>query len=343
MMSMPTVPPAVTPQVHCAADVPRLRDKMLHGWRSGFLHTMLSMTDAQLFFPYREVAGTRRPLSVGEWGDRLIGVLSDVDLPLYYVTRDMTGLVSQAAQAMPYYRVHEDQLPSRTGLVVFGDPVCEVPPERLREGQRVMINAALWLPSPMVNPEGQPGVMVVTLQDGDVLAATQPVDYGNRHWRDAIAQTRQIMGPLGYHEEYPLPYGDAPYGVKDQRVRNTAVAAMICTWTLMGQRITVTSNETLPRSLRRQYTRDGRPEPLVRTTTLRQSAHTHQDPQERDPDAPGRVYTKRWVVGEYAYWRNTWYPSKERHEQQLVLVPSYIKGPKGAPLVGGDRVSVLRR
>lgn len=333
----------VQPQIHTAADVPRLRDRLLDGWRSGFLRMLLSMTDAQLYFPFRQVAGGRRMLTVGEWSDLLIETLAAPDLPLYYVTREMTGLVSQAAQAMPYYQVHADQLPSPTGLVVFGEPVCEVPPERLQPGQRVVVNAALWLPSAMVNPDGQPGITVVTLQDGDVLAATQPIDYGDRAWRDAVADTRRVMGPLGYHEEYALPYGDSPFGVENQRVRNTAVGAMICTWTLMGQRITVTSKADLPRSVRRQYTREGRPEPVVRTTTLRQAAQTHQDTQERDPGAPGRTYTKRWVVSGYGYWRNTWYPSRERHEQQFVVVPSYIKGPEGAPLIGGDRVNVLRR
>jgi hypothetical protein len=331
------------PQIHAAADVPRLRDRLLEGWRSGFLRALLSMTDATLYFPFREVAGRRRMMSVGEWSDLLIATVADEDLPLYYVTREMSDLVAQAAEAMPYYRVHADQLPSPTGLVVFGDPVCEVPPERLQPGQRVVINAAVWLPSPMVNEDGQPGVTVVTLQDGDILTATQPIDYGDAAWRAAVAQTRRDMGPLGYHEEYALPYGDSPYGVEKQRVKNTAVAAMICTWTLMGQRLTVTADEQLPRAVRRQYSREGRPEPVVRTTTLRRAAPTHQDPQERDPDAPGRTYTKRWWVSGYGYWRNTWYPSRERHEQQFVLVPSYIKGPKGAPFIGGDRVNVLRR
>ena len=35
----------------------------------------------------------------------------------------------------------------------------------------------------------------------------------------------------------------------------------------------------------------------------------------------------------YGYWRDTWYPSKGRHEQQWVEVDSYVKGPEGAPWV----------
>jgi hypothetical protein len=336
----------VQPQTHRAVDVPRLRDRLLEGWRAGHLHQLLTVTDAPCHFPV-DAAGWGKngedlfvPWSVDRWTDFLITELADA--PLYYVTREMTPLVSQAAQAMPYYRVHEDQLPSRSGLVVFGDVVCAVPPERLNPGQRVLINAAFWVPVPNIG--GIPGLMLVTLQDTDVLLATQPMDTSPRIVQQILTEMRALIGPLAYHEEYPLPWGDRPYNTDGtKRVRNTAVAAMICTWTLMRQRITVERDEPMPRSLRRQYIREGRPEPVVRTTTLRQAAPDHQDPQERDPNAPGRTYSKRWVVGEYGYWRNTWYPSKERHEQQFVVVPSYIKGPRGAPLIGGERVNVLRR
>lgn len=335
----------VKPQIHTAVDVPRLRDRLLAGWESGFLHTLLSQTDAPLNFPTDPIGGGRvRMWPISRWVQFLIDGLSDPDLPLYFVTPQMTGLVSQAAQGMPYYQVHEDRLPSRSGLVVFGDTVCDVPQEMLLPRQRVLVNAAFWTTVP--NIIDSPGLMLVTLQDTDVLLATQPVVTVSdpRGLRRVHADISATLGPLSYHEEYPMPFGDRPYGAPDDtRVQNAAVAAMICTWTLMGQRITVTRDEPLPRALRRQYAREGRPEPVVRTTTLRQSAQTHQDSQVRDPNAPGRVYTKRWVVSEYAYWRNTWYPSKDRHEQQLVLVPSYVKGPEGAPLIGGDRVNVLRR
>lgn len=334
----------VQPQTHTAADVPRLRDRLLEGWRAGFLDTLLRATDAPLNFPYEQIGnGQARMWSIERWVTFLIDQLADPDLPLYYVTPQMTELVSQAAQGMPYYQVYEDKLPSRSGLVVFGDVVCSVAPEVLLPGQRVLVNAALW--ATVDNAGGSPGLVVVTLQDTDVLLATQPLQgHDPGALRRVYADMRATIGPLAYHEEYPLPWGERPHGAPEStRVKNAAVAAMICTWMLMGQRITVTRDETLPRALRRQYTRVGRPEPVVRTTTLRQSVQTHQDSQVRDPNAPGRVYSRRWVVKSYGYWRDTWYPSKQRHEQQFVLVDSYVKGPKGAPLIGGERVNVLRR
>lgn len=340
----------IRPEIHTAADIPDLRDRLLRGWRAGGLRLVLTETDAPMHMPLTGSGSLRRPLTIDEWCALVMHHLDRA--PLYHVTAEMTHLVVQASEAMPHYQVHEDKLPSPSGLVVFGDTMCDVPTAVLPPGQRVLVNAALWFP--VAETGGGPGVMVVTLQDTGVLLTTQPLGFSGHELRRVVDDMRASMGALAYHEEYPLPYGGDPYPdvralVEGQspdgpvRVRNQAVAAMICTWTLMGQRITRTETEQLPRALKRRYAREGRPEPVVRTTTLRRTGAAVQDTQERAPGASGRVYTKQWVVSGYGYWRNTWYPSRERHEQQFVVVPSYLKGPEGAPMVGGERVNVLRR
>lgn len=333
----------VEPEHHLAADVPRLRDRLHEGWAGGHLDELLRTTDAEMHLPWTGGRGTpwpRRQVNLREWRDFLLEQLPRTTM--YYVTPEMTALVVQAAQAMPRYEVHPDRLPSQSGFVVFGDTMCDVPREVLEPGQQVKINAAIWAHVSDTDG-GRPGLMVVTLQDTGVLLTTQPMNTGGRRIQDVLAAMRTHLGALSYHEEYVMPYGTDPYGEGPREVRNQAVAAMICTWSLMTQRITVTSDEKLPRAVRRHYSRQGLPEPAVRTTTLRQAGKAVQDVQERDPASPGRVYTKRWVVAGYGYWRDTWYPSRQRHEQQFVVVPSYVKGPKDAPLIGGERVNVLRR
>ncbi len=343
---------------HRAVDVPRLRDALLESWSGGYLLDLLTTHGSggmHLPVHHRNERTRNNELwTTQEWTEWVIEQLAAAEL--FYVTEDMTELTMQAAAGAPSYQVYEDRMPARAGFVVYGKPFCHVPSELLAPQQRVELQAALWAPVPDTGggvERAAPGVMLVTLQDSDVLLQTQPVAHllGGRAASVAgmdsvMRQMRAAYGPLSYHEEYPLPYGNAPYGTEPGRiVKNFAVGAVMTTWLLMSQRITTVEQERLPRSARRQYIRDGRPEPTVRTVSLRRTNRgPDADPQQVQPgQESSRKYTKRWPVRGYGYWRNTWYPSKDRHEQQYVWVPEYMKGPEGAPLVGGERVSVLRK
>lgn len=336
------LPPADAPPPHYfARDVPRLRDSLLEAWRSGLLHRMLMMHAGNLHFPYHP--GTLFPWTVEEYVPWLGDRLAEADL--FYVTRDMSQVVRQAAQAAPYYQVAQDQQPARAGFVVFGDSVCTITDANatdgsVRPGERSEIVAALWA---WVDDcgGGEPGVHLVTLQDSDVMLATRRAETDEQ----TLMQARGDWGPLAYHDEFPLPWGTRPYaGAADKhRLGNQPIAAVQSTWIMMTQRITVERQVCAgTRQQRRAAQREGRPEPAVREVTLRRASPA-EDRQQQEPGGSGRKYTKRWVVGEYGYWRNTWYPSVQEHRQQFVFVPSYVKGPDGAPLVGGERVNTLRR
>lgn len=343
---------------YAPADVPRLRDGLLEAWSGGLLLELLtahSGRGARMHLPTHhrdEARGVNVGWSIMEWRDWLLEQLAVAEL--FYVTADMTELVTQAAAAKPRYQVFADKLPAPVGFVVYGKPYCVVPPEGLAPGQRVELTAALWAPVPDTGGTAsgpQPGIMVVTLQDSDVLLWTQPVSHltvgaSPSALRSVLEGMRRQYGPIAYHEEYPLPYGDQPWDEQGLVVQNGAIAAMMTTWTLMGQRLTEESPAPVPRHVRKAAARAGRPEPKVRLVDLRRRRRGDVLPAdeqvERDGE-PKRKYTKRWPVKGYGYWRNTWYPSKQRHEEQFVWVPEYMKGPEGAPLVGGERVNVLRR
>lgn len=339
---------------HRAVDVPRLRDRLLEGWRTGYLQLLLgSHPQTKMHLPVRS-RDEKRQLNhlwtIAEWEQWAVERLAEAEL--FYVTADMTDLVSQAAAATPSYEVYQDRLPAQVGFVVYERPFCKVPAEVLEPGMRVELMAALWGPVPDVGgrAEGpQPGLMCITLQDTDVLMYTQPTDHMHASpsaIRRAVEDQRSTLGPLAYHEEYPLPFGITPWGSEPgQPVNNNAVAALFTTWILMGQKkIAAVADEAMPRHIRKQATREGRPEPKVRTVDIRQAPRARVPrEQEGQPDEPSRVYSVRWPVKGYGYWRETWYPSRERHELQYVHVPSYIKGPQGAPMIGGERVNVLRR
>ena len=61
--------------------------------------------------------------------------------------------------------------------------------------------------------------------------------------------------------------------------------------------------------------------------------------QADEENVPGRVYRHSWVVR--GHWRRQWYPSRGEH-RPLWIAP-HLAGPEDAPLIGGDRVNVLRR
>lgn len=335
-----------------AKDVAGLRDGLLASWRSGrLMKTLLAHPLSGMRLPVHEYdveAGVVTHWSRGQWHDFLIERLPDADL--FYVTADMTDLVVNAAAAAPAYQVFADKLPAQTGFVVFEHPFCVVEPEALDPGQRVELVGAFWTPVPDVGGAAAPvpGVMVVTVQDSGVLWWTQSVaDVAASAAQMRAFFTEQVAesGPLAYHDEWPMPFGDAPWGMEPGTgLRNNALAAVQTVWNLMNQRLTETREEPAPRhKVERAAKRGERPPPAVRVVDLAPRRKRIADPdrqQTRDGE-PSRRYTRRWTVQGYGYWRDTWYPSKGRHEQQWVEVDTYVKGPEGAPFVPA-KVQVLR-
>lgn len=354
-------PEVVQPAQFTATQLPALRDQLLASWRSGALFSLLANHDQRgNYFPVDP--RTRRQWTVERYTRWLIRQVEVAEL--FWVSPDMTQLITQAAAAAPFYQVLPDQQPvsetddnpCRAGLVVYSGSVAEVDARNnpgLTGGQRCSITAALWAVTGA--PDAAPGVHLVTLQDSDVLLSTRLYhDFP----RDITERSRGMWGPLAYHEEYPLPWGNGEWVAANLpsvtgmdpataelaaqgRVRNEAVAAVQTTWILMTQRLAVVGREGVSRQQRRAAQRAGRPEPVVRTVTLRRAAAPER--QDRQPGASDRVYRHQWPVTGYSYWRNTWYARTQEHRQQLVYVPTYVKGPKDAPMIGGERVGVLRR
>jgi hypothetical protein len=318
-------------------DVPRLRDRLIeyvtHPYN--FLGQTLAIHTGGVMVPCHP-ARLGRPTTPWTLDEYLAAVTRWAQVAeLFYITPDMTDVVAAAATAMPLYDLHPDNLPADIGLMVWGAPAVIVDDSApaMTPGGRCEIRAALWA---RVGETGDgPGVHLITLQDTEVMLASRPQAAGQADL------TRRLAGPLIYHDEYPLPYGNAPFG-RTSAHPNSAVAAALTTWIMMGQRITTEAPAVMPRAVRRQAERAGRPTPAVRVVTLRRAA-ARTRPEAPESATAARTYTNRWVVRGYGYWRNTWYPSTQEHRLQFVHVPAYVKGPEGAPVIGGERVNVLRR
>jgi hypothetical protein len=179
--------------------------------------------------------------------------------------------------------------------------------------------------------KGEPGVLVTLWTNNYDLA---------RNWEaegePGIAEVMRGLGWLGYHDETVLPFGDIIDEMTDDAgnprpIRNDSLRTLISTWLLMGQPIVSSDPQPLSRQIRRGLERAGKPVPKVRVVKLRRAAEPHRESLD---DITGRTYKHQWVVR--GHWRNQYYPSRNDHRP--VYVPSHIKGPEGAPLLGGERV-----
>lgn len=97
---------------------------------------------------------------------------------------------------------------------------------------------------------------------------------------------------------------------------------------LLSQRVTSSEQEEPTRTTRKLVKRGGGEPAPIRVVTLRgaQSATVGS--------ASDREYVHQWMVR--GHWRRHWYPSIKQH-RPLFIAP-YIKGPDGAPLLGGEKV-----
>jgi hypothetical protein len=269
---------------------------------------------------------------------------------LFHVSAEMTAIADEAGRTMPGYRLHREDLPAESGLIVFDAPIGTATHADIAANPHngadvlhlAMANAtgdklptiravaAMWRFA--LTRGGEPGVLV-TLWTSNYDMATQYEAGGNSELAEAIRQ----QGWLGYHDETVLPFGDI---VDDETtdpenpkpIGNDALRTLISTWLLMDQPIVSTEPEPLPRQIRRAIQRSGREVPTVRVVKLRPAKR----PPQLEPEDPGnsRNYQHRWVVR--GHWRNQWYPSRSDHKP--IYVPTHLKGPEGAPFAGAEKV-----
>lgn len=336
-----------------AAQMPNVREDLVRFCSiPNFIGTILgrhvlSGGDVDLPLPEAEMARGDYKGMVRTYERRLTNLARDATL--FHATAEMTAVADAARQTMPGYRLHPEDLPAERGLIVFDIPIgqfdVEGDPELMSAYDRERLErlgtdrippasciAVLW--GPAVTQDRRPGVLVVTWADNSELADFQEREGASP---EAIAMMRSF-GVLSYHDETVLPFGDMydEESGPDRPVRNEALGTLLATWLLMGQPIVSAEAEPLPRQQRRALQRAGKPIPPVHVVRLRMP---RRPAAEREEGGATRTYSRRWIV--QGHWRNQWYPSRNAHRP--VYVPSHVKGPEGAPLIGSEKVYDWRR
>jgi hypothetical protein len=99
-------------------------------------------------------------------------------------------------------------------------------------------------------------------------------------------------------------------------------------WLLMQQPVTTVADATFDRAERRRLARQRLDDRPVRVINLRRRAASTIAGQS------DREYHHQWIVR--GHWRDQWYASRGVHRP--VWIAPHVKGPEGAPMLGGEKV-----
>lgn len=262
---------------------------------------------------------------------------------LFYVSADMTDLAIAAGTTLPSFSLMPEDLPTPTGLIYFAKPIWTVDYE---------------------NDDGTPA------GSSPIVAASWSYWTGGiREWvhggiwvtwyaeRDVIIDTGQALGLIGKREgevlrraasrllidnESQCPFSPDPIPTVDQTGRVIEsfadadglarwLGTLKTAWLLMNQPVASVSDAQFDRAARRRMPKGQEP-PRVRVITLRRPAGSSHGESDRE-------YHHQWIVR--GHWRQQWYPARQVHRP--VWIAPHVKGPEGAPMLGGEKVYAWSR
>jgi hypothetical protein len=108
---------------------------------------------------------------------------------------------------------------------------------------------------------------------------------------------------------------------------------MRAAWLLMQQPLAEIEDIEPDRATRKRLRRFGQEPAPVLLIGLRRPKSA------ADRGDGAREYQHQWIVR--GHWRQQWYPKRQVHRP--VWIAPHIKGPEGAPMIGGEKVNVWKR
>lgn len=341
---------------YTASDVPRLR-RDLAEWYGGpngvGYYQQAIQLGRQPMRPPGPAAQAARHLAAAETAR-----LRDGDL--WFVDEDLCALLAAAHTTMPPFAPRPQDLPSRAGFALFADPIDAYPAEQARDdrvierlartgesGFREMtdklwqaptaIVAVSW--SPLTQPDWPAGGLWMSFYSVSQLHARDDLFDDPR----AQARARSMVPPLTVDNEAGIRWrpDDAPAEPfllpgPDATTTTLSWARLVFAVFQLAAQANLAEREELrtSRPERRRAEKAGLPPRDVRVIRLRRSLEAERN---ADSGSGGRDWRHRWIVR--GHWRQHWYPRLGDH-RPLWIAP-YLKGPADAPLIGGDKVTVL--
>lgn len=230
---------------------------------------------------------------------------------LFYVSDAMSDLAANAAESLERFALQAEDIPCANGIVIFdGRAPFET---RYEDGCVDELHGITWYTH---------GPSILGM----------PITLPHRH-DQTVSGARLAVDPAG---AFSTSFGDAIeeiLGTGNGPCSWDVFALLLSVWLLMAQPLARTSEVEPDRAARKRLRRAGHEPAPVRVIELRRprtsSGHGDGD----------REYHHQWIVR--GHWRQQWHPKRQVHRP--VWIAPHIKGPEGAPLIGGEKVYALKR
>lgn len=314
-----------------AQDMPELRASMVD-WNQQ--HGPTYFTSCITAGAQRVYTPTLRAQTAGSWfAETEAARLAQSEL--FWVSGEMTELCVSAARSMPDWSLSPEDLPTPYGLIYF---------EGLSDLREFPTTAIAWGRCPAEAADfllKGPGIWLSCYVSKEWIAAKEELN---------TASLRMPLPPLLYDGESLAAYGtredgDVSYtttdgedlvSLDDNALINRASSLVVLktAWLLMQQELAEVTPVEPDRATRKRLKRMGKPDP-TRTRIIR----LRRQSSSASTSSEDREYHHRWIVR--GHWRQHWFPKRQVHRP--VWIAPHVKGPEGAPLIGGEKVYALKR
>lgn len=250
---------------------------------------------------------------------------------LFFVAAPMAELAMAASASMPAFDLDAEDLPSLTGLIIFEQPIA-IDANSEGSGEPMFISGASWELG-RAKAGGQRGPELLWFSFYVDIYRTWNHEVSNGAMTRAEA-ARQMGAQPRYAYTMDAAHLPGRPVSNDDSVLNSWGRVILTAWLLMQQSLADVSEVEPDRAARKRLRREGHEPAAVRVIELRRPKHSGSEPAESS-----RNYVHRWITR--GHWRQQWYPSREVHRP--VWIAPHVKGPEGAPMIGGEKVYAWKR
>jgi hypothetical protein len=257
---------------------------------------------------------------------------------LFHVSSEMSDLAVASGRSLPEFSLTPEDVPVPNGFAYFEKPLTVIE-DTVAAGSPVVhvpIVAASWSPwtdglwvtwytSSRAMLDEYARIGIYSAKDAEKICPTIP----------HLSPNRNTQWPFGTSLGIRSSDGGEFSSLKDARAAGAMqepVTVLKAAWLLMAQPgIATVTDAQFDRAARRRMPKDQEP-PRVRVITLRRPSGSSSGDSDRE-------YHHQWIVR--GHWRQHWYPARQVHRP--VWIAPHVKGPEGAPLLGGEKVYAWKR